>query len=146
MPFTNKNHLHPYSQLKTKIQQSLTNIKHPCAAIFKTPNSSLSAGGRRCFLSDVTLEKSWKFLTFCSVHRIWGRVTDRLIKPRSPQKAPASATAYIQPKTPGYQAPVRPQPEPRRRKFRTSCFLEAEHQKGNISSLRRAENSPPSCL
>ena len=84
-----------------------------------------------CFTT--ALEKSWKFLAFCSISRIWGRTVWILTKPRSPQKAPASAKDYIQPKTPGHQAPVRPQPQALRRKLRTSCFLEAEYPKENIS-------------
>ena len=36
--------------------------------------------------SDVTLEKSWKFLVFCSVHRIWGLTAYIYPKPEKPPK------------------------------------------------------------
>ena len=35
-------------------------------------NSYSTSRAEKFFPSDTTLEKSWKFLVFCSIHRIWG--------------------------------------------------------------------------
>ncbi len=68
------------------------------------------------------------------------------ISSSTPSKPPKGACLIhsLQPETtPGYQAPVRPQPEPRRRKLRTSYFSETKQQKEKVSPSGVREATSP---
>ena len=114
--------------------------RRACRAPAAYGNASRASRAEKLFPSDVTMEKSWKFLAFCPAPGFGDTLPRALENPEVPKRRlPASRSPVT---APGNQAPVRPCPQPCGRKLRTSCFSESEHQKEKVSPPGVRESIP----